>query len=405
MISIRNIICCLALIVLTNCQQLPYSESELQQIYLEDIDFKTSLPLSSFAESVELIGLETTNENLFSELRKLFYRNGRFYLLVSNSYSNARILIYSEDGKFLHEINKIGGGPGEYIELNDFELLENGDIKAFGCLKNIVYDSIGNFRHEVRMKTLIRYATTLPEGYSVVRTSTRDLMALQILTPDDHYHTSLLPLSTLERQKLECFLNLSTFSTCKDHTYFAYRHCDTIYSINKKNVHPTYLLDFGKYTPDFSDVKARDELLAIEKKISNKNYFDLNSFLFYSPEILVLGIAPGMNQGRIPAICFYSLKTNKKIFGSKIIDDIYLKGATLRLNYRNLPHNVIGDYLYVTVSASYLIDSYQRYKALMNPQQWKAFKQLYPRLVAICENLSEEDNPQLLRIKLKDITE
>jgi len=42
------------------------------------------------------------------------------------------------------------------------------------------------------------------------------------------------------------------------------------------------------------------------------------------------------------------------------------------------------------------------YKKKLNPQEWDDFCRQHPRLTEICSDLKEDDNPVLLRIKVKD---
>ena len=94
--------------------------------------------------------------------------------------------------------------------------------------------------------------------------------------------------------------------------------------INK--VTPAFYLDFGKYKVDYSEVEPNDGVVAINKKLSRKEYVSLWEFQVCS-DFLMLGL--GFNEKT--SLCFYSLKTGKIMNGVNIVDDMYLKNNILKL--------------------------------------------------------------------------
>ena len=66
-----------------------------------------------------------------------------------------------------------------------------------------------------------------------------------------------------------------------------------------------------------------------------------------------------------------------------------------------MPRNMDGDYLLWPLPAFFLLNGYKQYKAHLSSDEWKLFCEKNRKLVEICESLSEEDNPVLLRIKVK----
>ena len=159
-------------------------------------------------------------------------------------------------------------------------------------------------------------------------------------------------------------------------------------------------IDKIKYKVDYREVEPTDDMIAIDKKIRNKEYVTLWSFQFYS-DLLILGL--GFDEKA--SLCFYSLKTGQFMNGIRIMDDMYLKNNSLKLRYTNLPHIVIDGYLYAPISPTTLINGYTNYKQSASSQEWNTFKQEHAFLVDLCESISEEDNPVLLRIKLKKVAQ
>jgi hypothetical protein len=56
---------------------------------------------------------------------------------------------YDENGRFIKKIGSIGIGPGEYIELCDFDVSENGTVIINNIKQLIFYDGDGKYQHSV----------------------------------------------------------------------------------------------------------------------------------------------------------------------------------------------------------------------------------------------------------------
>ena len=82
---------------------------------------KDSFYLSSIVSDYSLLQFETKDASLFGGIDKLVVHDGLVYLL-DRRYA-AKILIFKEsDGMFVQNIGKIGGGPGEYLDIYDFSI-------------------------------------------------------------------------------------------------------------------------------------------------------------------------------------------------------------------------------------------------------------------------------------------
>ena len=376
--------------------------ASMQRIDLSSITFDKALKLSSFTESVEAIPLETLPESLIGEINKIYYRNGRYYMLVTNGMTNARTLVFSDTGKFLFKLDRIGQGEGEYVDMKTFALMPNADIKVFAWGKVVTYDSIGNYLYESPMSHYAIDALTYPDGSYMVKdiNGGKNYKALYTFTQKDKEIASLISLSPIEQKIATTFLSCITFSSYAGKHYFAHPYCDTIYSVDAHSATPAYYLDFGKYKVDYSNVKVEDRTVDILKKLSHKEHAKLGDFQFYS-DLLMLNLY----FGRTSSLCFYSLKTGKFMNGVQIVDDMYFKNNAIKLTPKNLPCAIIDGYMYALISPSLLTDLYTNSKQSMSAQEWNSFKQKHATLMGLCESISEEDNPVLLKIKLKSISQ
>ena len=60
-----------------------------------------------------------------------------------------------------------------------------------------------------------------------------------------------------------------------------------------------------------------------------------------------------------------------------------------------------GDLIW-PVQPKVLLDGYEAYRDVLSKERWELFRKKFPRLVEVCEQLKDDDNPVLLKIKLKE---
>ena len=81
----------------------------------ETIDFFASyqdkLPLSTFVDTIELIPLETTDENLIGEITRLVYKDDKYYLRSTTGMRDGKLFVFDRTGKFIQQVGYIGEGP------------------------------------------------------------------------------------------------------------------------------------------------------------------------------------------------------------------------------------------------------------------------------------------------------
>lgn len=82
----------------------------------------------------------TSEEQLFSEPDKVIFRNGMLYI---HDWQNRRIIAVGENGNFLFSLDKRGRGPGEYLQITDFDVDGSGGIWVIDGQKDrlLHYDS------------------------------------------------------------------------------------------------------------------------------------------------------------------------------------------------------------------------------------------------------------------------
>jgi hypothetical protein len=99
------------------CNLYSQDRSNPQVIKILKDFVRPDLKLSELLKEVKYLPLETTEECLISQIGKIVISNRRIYILDSKTFS---ILVFSDEGKFLWKLNKVGRGPEEYPILYDF---------------------------------------------------------------------------------------------------------------------------------------------------------------------------------------------------------------------------------------------------------------------------------------------
>lgn len=85
-----------------------------------DIDHRDSRTIESSAvEKVEIIIPEMDDEFLLGDFDKVLFRDDKLFVKPAN---RGKLFLFSTDGEGLSIIDNVGAGPGEYLQLTDFDV-------------------------------------------------------------------------------------------------------------------------------------------------------------------------------------------------------------------------------------------------------------------------------------------
>lgn len=116
--------------------------SHKESIYI-DIDSNNITPqFSDIFSKIEIVPLETNNSSLIVNVDKIIYSNDTIYLLDQKQ---SQLFIFNGSGKFLWKLDKLGRGPGEYLNIEDFVINpQNRNIEIISATgQYIIYNSQG----------------------------------------------------------------------------------------------------------------------------------------------------------------------------------------------------------------------------------------------------------------------
>lgn len=85
-----------------------------------DPDKVSTINLSTFADSIWMVPLESTPNCIFSLASKILIDDGLMF--IADYQDSEALFCFSKQGKFIFKIDRKGRGPGEYISLTDFTL-------------------------------------------------------------------------------------------------------------------------------------------------------------------------------------------------------------------------------------------------------------------------------------------
>jgi len=387
---------------LFSCGGKNHQSNKLETISING-NIRQALNLSSFVDTIEFIPLETNNENLIGEVDRIIYRNGKYYLRTTHGMQNGKLSVFDNAGKYLWGLNKRGQGLGEYEELDDFSLTDSGNIVIPTYKRIITYDSIGHFLSENRMELFMTEFLNIGNNSFIIRHFAAyhyDNNLFSIMDNKGIIKGRLFKQSNIEAKKSAFLVDARSITTYKSMIYFIYPYCDTIYSIdNKENIKRLYYIDYGsKKIPD-GLIDKKDDVFSWEKKLFIFDDYLHASAIGVTDNYIYIG---SINKSFQALLSLYSKRNQHILTAHTLIDDMFLKGNKLTITARNMAHEIDGNDILWPLDPEYLINGYKHYMSYLSETGREEFRKKYPELVKICTTLKEDDNPVILRIKVKD---
>lgn len=367
-------------------------------------NYTAELPFSAFVDTIELIPLETTEDNLIGEITRVIFNNGKYYIRSTNSMQNPKLFVFNENGKYLQKISKQGVGPGEYLDFEDFTIDSNNHIVLADYQQLIHFDPEGKFLYTTKSEfprtegnfALFEILPTKDHAYLGVPLFPQKHLLVKVNDDGSKLDFFFDPgeKEILKSQFLKTWRGLVPTDSCY---YLIYSFCDTIYSISSdmKKIASSYYIDYTpKKLPDIP-VDPKDDCLSWEKKLNRLDDYLKTSSIGVGDDFLYIGITDKAYKGYLS---FYSKRSKKILTAKRFVDDMYLKGNVIPVTGKRIPHNMDGNDIIWEIEPNILLDGYQQ----LSTAEREVLKQKYPAWYKVCSSLKEDDNPVLLRIKVKD---
>ena len=255
----KNIIISILLLCVyfTSCRKGEHSDLSLKYYNVEKaIDaVPKDLCLDSISSEMSIIPLETSDDILIMEIRRIYFYHDLLFIVHTNS---NRCSVFDLKGKYLYDIGSRGNGPGEFTGV-DFLFFSVDNVGIFDFLqRKILYYSInGKFESEVHMFSYLRFIEKINENtfVGIMATSVSEYNNRIIYFNMEGNVIDSLQYSTILKPTPGTFFADDTnLFTYKNNHFFVEGYSDTIFRISDKlKLIPEYVVTTGKYAVNFYD--------------------------------------------------------------------------------------------------------------------------------------------------------
>ncbi|BDD08237.1 hypothetical protein FUAX_06690 [Fulvitalea axinellae] len=266
-LTIFSLLFCLACTERDGAQNVKYA-GQTPEVKLEPKEGLRSILMSEYIDSVRYVPLETTEQSLLEDIAKIRFKDGRIYILNRNkNYNCQSICVFDMNGRFLNRIKKVGKGPGEYLNIRNFYLDDQGILIHDNWSKVIKrYGFDGEFVEETPFAEKRTTMERMANGYYAIETSG---LSNEFDTVKDDYKPSgyrlkvLNPKGELVYQALEDrgiftgWGKQAPFFKRGDSLYFLPLCRDSLYLVEKDRIKAVMAFNFGKFHKERSENIAK----------------------------------------------------------------------------------------------------------------------------------------------------
>lgn len=328
--------------------------------------------------NIELIPLETTPISIVESIDKLVYHNGIFYIL---DIKQTTLFLFNEKGEFIDKVARKGKGPGEYVDLYDFNINEfTGNLELLDPWSRLLI-----FSPELEHIETIKIDQRIVHQFFNLN---KDTIAFYAFSEDEK-------LSFFSRSQGKIFrkdfkfeeleqLNLfpgtgynNVFHRFNDKILFAVPYSYEIFDITKAHLESHRKLNFGKYNFKPENIEKDKDLFYHENYYKNLKNEVIHIRYFYETENHIYSMFVFNSK-------FYSLLFNKTANSYDIIDQYKEEIGAVDI-YTNIED---GSFFRVMNLTPRHLNAYMN---ILTEEQKKLIATVNP-----------EDNPGLIRYKIRE---
>jgi hypothetical protein len=198
-----------------------------------------------YFQSIELIPLETRNESLIGQIRKILYYNDRYYTQDRQQHI---VHVFDKNGKFLFKIDKRGQGPGEYPFLDDIYINPYTGRLELLCAMGFIYDYDldGNFLEMYRVTDshlrAVHGMIALSEDITVFYAAFEPHKVVYY----DMHKKKIIHEEFEEERKLGSFTRDCFYRYNNQYHFFAPFN-NRVFTVGRDHLEEAYTFDFGPY--------------------------------------------------------------------------------------------------------------------------------------------------------------
>ena len=261
----------LLIIFFTYCNNK--KENLIKSTDLIEIDFDSTPEFNgdtSIIDSINYIPLETNENILIQNLTKILFVSSKFYLF---DYQTKTIYIFNKSGEFINKVHRVGRGPGEYIDIMDFDVDNNESLYLYDNYSSKVIILTKDLRYfkEYRLRSRFEEFAILDDKTLIVRNLYKNgRISSRIATYNiaDKKSVSILDVNAYNDDFNIVRFSKFSFYESGNKILFNPRFTKTIYEINNKldnylNINGSYpSKDFiKKYSDNSQMMIMQDEYI------------------------------------------------------------------------------------------------------------------------------------------------
>ena len=261
---------------LNNTKVLKANTDSLITIDLNPFLKQKHFNFDSLVEEMKLIPLETTDESLLDDFRKVVITPSHIY--IHDDFKGGGIVIFDKEGDFIKRISN-GRGPGELVRLYDIDFDEkNNQLVAYQHSYLLFFTPSGEFIRQQQLPFGFFNFAVNPEGY-VFKTLDRegnehleDLSDNTLLITDKKFEVKSAGIPKPHNQVAYS----GDHYLCKnEELYISHRFTDTIYQYSSldNQLKARYLLDYSS--------KKLPERYTINSSKKFEDFIRKNDYFFY----------------------------------------------------------------------------------------------------------------------------
>ncbi|MBW6480117.1 MAG: 6-bladed beta-propeller [Bacteroidales bacterium] len=340
-------------------------------------------------DSVKFVQLELTEDSFIGEISKVVVFEDQIYIFDKLSYS---LFVFDLNGNYIFKIANFGRGPGEYIQIDYFDIdfqkkqIVLTDLMSYSVLR---YDLNGDFISQQKIPFWIEAITpTFDGGFALYSNYRRNLDTFKkeynLLLLDSMMHITDAWFSYNSSNFINPVIKFplsgsGTFYTYNNEPYFFSPLKRTVYQITREGLKRVYYFEGAFF--DKTYLNRKDEL---KKYLETGDFFSFYS-IHETDRYLI------SNLKKFPSIhtCLYS-----KDSGNTICSAIFTAGA---INFPVLISATYDDWMISIIHPDYLLNwrKNMEFNNSVSENNFARLKQETANLITL------NDNPLLMFYRLK----
>jgi len=284
---------CLA--VLVSVFFLTLNSQGQEKTYKVDLSGKeqefVNMNLSTIATDINYIALETKPDSYLTSIYKLVKTNDNLLVLDRTAMKSERLIIFNLNGSFKALVNRVGKGPGEYVNIDDFAFDPQNQcitILDSNQKKLLQFSLSGQFIREARMDIRPFDMCYIDPGYFVTAIPLRavkpakDGKLYNIIVYDSELKVKkriASPIEALENPDSP-YLTTGGMNCFENQLRYKQPFVNDIYTLDKNLDYRVFCkMEFGKYkVPEskYSSIgssRSDDNYKEYHNLVESRNYF------------------------------------------------------------------------------------------------------------------------------------